>query len=83
MIALGFLTTWVYVRSNRSILASILFHICVNLMQERIGLTPQTKCIETFVIIVVAVIVVKYNGDIFSVKLNSKMQLEISNKSVI
>ncbi len=69
VIPLGFLTTWVYVKNNRSILASVIFHIFVNLMQERIGLTAETKCIETIVIIVFAIIVVKLNKDMFSNKL--------------
>ncbi len=67
---LGFLTTWVYVKNNRSILASVIFHIFVNLMQERIGLTAQTKCIETFVLIIFAIAIVKLNKDIFSNKLD-------------
>ncbi len=68
---LGFLTTWVYVKNNRSILASVIFHIFVNLMQERIGLSAQTKCIETFVLIMFAVIIVKRNKDIFLSKLDT------------
>ncbi len=70
VIPLGFLTTWVYVKNNRSILSSIIFHIFVNLMQERIGLTAQTKCIETFIIIVFAVIIVKLNKPMFFKKLD-------------
>ncbi len=77
VIPLGFLTTWVYVRNNRSILASIMFHIFVNLMQERIGLTAQTKCIETFVIAFFAVLVVIFNKDIFFDKLDASM-IELS-----
>ncbi len=69
VIPLGFLTTWVYVKNNRSIVATIIFHIFVNFMQEKIGITPNTKCIETFVIIIVAILVVKFNKDMFSKKL--------------
>ena len=45
--SMGFLTTWVYVKNNRSMLACIIFHLFVNTMQEKIALTPQTKCVET------------------------------------
>ncbi len=72
VIPLGFLTTWVYVKNNRSILATILFHIFVNVMQEKIGLTAKTKCIETVVVIVAVVFIVKLNRDIFSKQLNVK-----------
>ena len=62
---LGFLTTWVYVKNNRSMLANIIFHLFVNTMQERIAMTPETKCVQTVVIYVAAVIVVLLNQDLF------------------
>ncbi len=71
VIALGFLTTWVYVKNNRSIFATIIFHIFVNLMQERMGLTAITKCIETMVIIVFVIIVIHFNKEMFSNTLDS------------
>ncbi len=77
---LGFLTTWVYVKNNRSILASVIFHIFVNLMQERIGLSAQTKCIETFVLIIFAIAIVKHNKDIFIKKLD-RLDTTVQSKS--
>ena len=65
VIPLGFLTTWVYVKNNRSMLACIIFHLFVNFMQEKIAMTPQTKCIETFVIAAAAVIIVLTNKTMF------------------
>jgi len=65
VLPLGFLTTWVYVKNNRSMLASILFHLFVNFFQEKIAMTPETKCIETAVIAVAAVVVVLTNRDLF------------------
>ncbi len=65
VLTLGFLTTWVYVKNNRSMLASILFHLFVNFFQEKIAMTPKTKCIETAVIAVAAVVVVLVNRDLF------------------
>lgn len=62
---LGFLTTWVYVKNGRSMLACIIFHLFVNIMQEKIALTPVTKCVETFVVTVAAVLVVLANRDLF------------------
>ena len=52
---MGFLTTWVYVKNNRSMLVCIIFHLFVNTMQEKIAMTPQTKCVETIVITLAAV----------------------------
>lgn len=65
VIPLGFITTWVYVKNNRSMLASIIFHFFVNFFQEKIAMTPETKCIETAVIIVAAVIIVVTNKKMF------------------
>lgn len=62
---MGFLTTWVYVKNNRSMLACIIFHLFVNTMQEKIAMTPQTKCLETFVIFLAAGFVVLTNKKMF------------------
>lgn len=62
---LGFLTTWVYVKNNRSMLACIIFHLFVNTMQEKIAMTPRTKCVETLVVTVAAVLVVAANKEMF------------------
>lgn len=62
---LGFLTTWVYVKNNRSMLACIIFHLFVNTMQEKIAMTPQTKCVETVVVFIAAAIVVLTNKEMF------------------
>lgn len=62
---LGFLTTWVYVKNNRSMLACILFHLFINTMQEKIAMTPQTKCVETIVVFIAAGVVVLTNREMF------------------
>jgi membrane protease YdiL (CAAX protease family) len=64
-IPMGFVITWVYLESDRSILACMIFHFFVNFMQEKIALTPETKCLETIVITVVAVIIVLAKKDMF------------------
>lgn len=65
VVPMGFLTTWVYVKNNRSMLACILFHLFVNTMQEKIAMTPQTKCVETIVVTLAAVLVVLTNREMF------------------
>lgn len=62
---LGFLTTWVYVKNNRSMLACIIFHLFVNTMQEKIAMTPQTKCVETIVVFIAAAVIVLTNREMF------------------
>ena len=64
-IPLGFIITWVYLASDRSILACMIFHLFVNFMQEKIAMTPETKCVETLVVIAATVVIVLRNQDMF------------------
>ncbi len=64
-IPLGFIITWVYLASDRSILACMIYHMFVNFMQERIAMTPETKCVETVVVTAVAVFIVLTNREMF------------------
>lgn len=61
----GFFTTWVYVKNRRSMLASMIFHLFVNFMQERIAMTPITKCVQSIFVFAVAVIIVLTNRKMF------------------
>jgi membrane protease YdiL (CAAX protease family) len=62
---LGFLFTWVYVKNERSIFACMIFHFFVNLLQEKIAMTQVTKCVETFVLLAAAGIIVAAYKDMF------------------
>ena len=64
-IPFGFIITWVYLVSDRSILACMIFHLVVNFLQEKIAMTQETKCVETVVVIIAAAIVVICNKDMF------------------
>ena len=64
-IPVDFLQTWVYVKNNRSMLATILFHLFLNVMQEKIAMTPETKIIETGFVALAAVFVVLTNKELF------------------
>ena len=62
---MGFVITWVYLVSDRSILACMIFHFFVNFMQEKIAMTPETKCVETIVVTLAAAIIVLVKKDMF------------------
>ncbi len=64
-IPLGFIITWVYLVSDRSVLACMIYHLFVNFMQEKIAMTPETKCVETIVVTIVAAVIVIMNKDMF------------------
>lgn len=65
VVPMGFITTWVYVKNGRSMLSSIIFHIFINFMQEKIAMTQTTKCVETLMVTVAAVVIVLTNRDMF------------------
>ena len=46
-------------------LATIIFHLFINIAQEKIAMTPETKCIETIFITILAIIIVLTNKDMF------------------
>ena len=64
-VPMGFIITWVYLVSDRSILACMMFHLFVNFMQEKIAMTPETKCVETIVVTVATAIIVLANKEMF------------------
>ena len=64
-IPMGFIITWVYLASDRSILACMIFHLVVNFLQEKIAMTPDTKCVETIVVTIVTIIIVIAKKDMF------------------
>lgn len=65
VIPLDFLQTWVYVKNNRSMLATIIFHLFINIMQEKINMTPETKCIQTIFVVIAPIIIVVINKEMF------------------
>lgn len=65
VIPLDFIQTWVYVKNNRSMLATIIFHLFINIMQEKINMSPETKCIETIFVTIAAIIIVVTNKEMF------------------
>ena len=64
-VPMGFIITWVYLVSDRSILACMVFHLFVNFMQEKIAMTPETKCVETIVATIATIIIVLANKEMF------------------
>ncbi len=65
VIPLNFIQTWVYVKNNRSMLATVIFHLFVNIMQEKVNMTPETKCIETIFVTIAAIFIVLANREMF------------------
>ena len=64
-IPVDFIQTWLYVKNRRSMLATIIFHLFINIMQEKIAMTPETKCVETIVVTAAAAVIVMLNKEMF------------------
>ena len=79
-IPFDFIQTWVYVKNRRSMLATIIFHLFVNIMQEKIAMTPETKIIESFVVLAATVIIVLTNRDLFFEKRHIGRLLEYTEQ---
>ena len=84
VIPLDFLQTWVYVKNNRSMLATIIFHLFINIMQEKINMTPETKCIQTIFVVIAAIIIVVINKEMFfeTQHVGSLLEEKIMNREI-
>jgi membrane protease YdiL (CAAX protease family) len=65
IIPMAFIINWVYRLNRESITAAILFHFFINLSQEALNITQTTKCIESGILAMFAVIIVLLNKKLF------------------
>jgi len=65
IIPLGVIISWICIKNGKSIPAAILFHFLVNISQEALNMSQETKCIETLVITVVAIAIIELDKELF------------------
>jgi len=65
ILPMGVVISWIWMKNNKSILAAILFHLIVNLTNEMFNITQTTKCIETIVVAIFAVIIIRLDKELF------------------
>ena len=65
IIPLGVIISWICLKNRKSVLAAILFHFIINMSQEALAITQQTKAIETVVLTVVAVVIIIIDREMF------------------
>jgi len=65
IIPLGMIISWICIKNRKSIPAAILFHFIINISQEALNMTQTTKCIQTFVLIVFAAVIIAYDKELF------------------
>lgn len=65
MVAFVILMNWLYFSTGRSILVTVIFHITANLANEVFMTDPDTKIIQTVLLLITAAIVVSMNREMF------------------
>ena len=59
------LMNWLYYKTNRNILVAAVFHISAGYFNEIFATHPDSKCIQTIILLIVSVIVVNKERDLF------------------
>ena len=62
---MGVIISWFCIKNKKSVLAAILFHFIINISQEILAITQMTKCIETVILIVVALVIIALDKEMF------------------
>lgn len=62
------LMNWVYVRSGRNILVTVLFHLAGNLVTQVLSTHPDTEVMATGIMVLASVLVVWFERDLFFAK---------------
>ena len=65
IIPMGVIISWVCIKNGKSVIAAILFHFIINISQELLSMSQMTKCIETVVLMVVAIAIVALDQELF------------------
>jgi membrane protease YdiL (CAAX protease family) len=65
IIPLAFIISWICKLNSGSILAAIFLHFMINFSQEFFMVHPATKCIQSFVLLAFAIILVYTNKEMF------------------
>jgi len=65
VVAASVFVSWLYYKHNRSILAGVLLHSVLNAAAVLPDATQDTKCLATVLYVVVAVVLVRWDRDLF------------------
>jgi membrane protease YdiL (CAAX protease family) len=65
ILPLAFIISWICKSNRGSITAAVILHFFINLSQEALQITQETKCIETGILVIFAVIIVLLNKSLF------------------
>lgn len=72
LIPFVFIMNWLYYKTNRNILLPIVFHISAGMFNEIFQTHPMSKVIQTIILIIVAIIIVYREPDMFFKRIKCK-----------
>jgi len=65
IIPMGIIVSWFCLHNNKSIIAAIIFHFLINISQEALEITQDTKSIQSFVLLIYAVVIIYADRKLF------------------
>ena len=68
IIPMGVIISWICIKNRKSVIAAIAFHFIINMSQEILEITQTTKCIQTVVLAIAAVLIVTMDKETFFAK---------------
>ena len=80
IVPMGMIISWICIKNRKSVMAAILFHFIINMSQEVLAITQVTKCIETVVLTISAVIIIWIDKNMFFAKVNPLVQISMGEK---
>ncbi len=69
LIPFVFIMNWLYYKTNRNILLTIIFHISAGMFNEIFQTHPMSKVIQTMILIIVAIVIVYKDSEMFFKKI--------------
>ncbi len=65
ILPMGFIISWICLKNRKSVASAVLFHFIINMSQEALSMTQDTKCIQTGVLMLFALLIVIYDRSLF------------------
>lgn len=65
IIPMGIIISWICIKNRKSVLAAIAFHFIINMSQEALDISSLTKCIQTFVLLLAAGVIIVMEKELF------------------
>jgi len=65
IVPLGVIVSWFCLRNNKSIISAVIFHFVINISQEALEITQVTKSIQSFVLLIMAIIIIYADRELF------------------